>query len=168
MLDSYDENALYVASRRGCADIVRLLISHGADPNEECGGWTPLHAASEHGSPEIARVLLEHGANPNALNRSGGTALHVALEFTVVELLLDQGMDVDVRDKRGWTPLHEAAYDLNLQVFVALLDRGADPHAQTNKGETPFQLANAPHLWATEGNQSQIIQLLSEHTGERI
>jgi ankyrin repeat protein len=169
---SGDETALYVASSGGCVDVVRQLVSHGADPNAECESLhahgTPLHAASYHGRPEIARVLLEHGANPNAPDLSGGTALHLASEIPAIDLLLEHGVNVDIRDKEGWTPLHKAAYNLNLKVVVVLLDRGADPHAQTNKGETPFQLANAPPEWISKEDQAQIIQLLSERTGERI
>ena len=169
----YDENALYMASRCGCADIVQLLIINGADPNER-EGWTPLHEASDQGSPEIVRVLLEHGANPNAPDSSGGTALHVASlasfgrSIAVVELLLEYGVNVDVRDEHEWTPLHKAAYGLNLQGLVVLLNRGADPHAQTHKGEMPFQLANTPDPCASKEDQAQIIQLLSERTGENL
>jgi ankyrin repeat protein len=173
---SKDETALYMASSRGCVDIVRQLISHGADPNAECETfrsgcpvtWTPLHAASHHGMPEIARMLLERGANPNTLDHSGGTALHLTEEITVVDLLLEYGVNVDVRDEEGWTPLHKAAYHLKLQVAVVLLDRSANPHALTNKGETPFRLANSPASWASKEDQSQIVQLLSERTGETI
>jgi ankyrin repeat protein len=165
-----------VASSRECADIVRQLISHGADPNSESEFGAPLHAASYNGSPEIARVLLENGANPNALEHpdySDGAALHIAsynlnVGITIVEILLEYGANVDLRNEAGWTPLHEAAYNLNLQVLVVLLNRGADPHAKTNKGETPFQLTNAPYRWASKENQAQIIQLLSERTSERM
>ena len=165
---SWDETALYMASSRGCADIVKQLISHGADPNVECQGWTPLHVASHCGRPEIAKILLEHGANPNVANHFGQSALHSTSDVTVVELLSEYGVNVGSRDKLGWTPLHKAAYDLNPQILVALLDRGADPHAQTNKRETPFQLANAPSYRGSTEDQAQIIQLLSERTGERI
>jgi ankyrin repeat protein len=166
------ETALYLASSCGRTEIMRLLFSHGADPNARVGtcyvGWTPLHAASHRGRPEVARMLVEHGANPNALDYLGGTALHIASKITVVELLLEYGVNVDVRDKEGWTPLHKAAWNLNLKVVVVLLDRGADPHAVTKKGETPFQLANAPIGRESKKDQSQIMQLLSERTGERI
>ena len=169
---SRGENALYMASSGGYANIVRQLLSHGADPTAECEnelefGWTPLHVASSHRSLEIARVLLEHGANPNALDHSGGTALHLTSEVTVVELLLQYGANLDVRDKRGWTPLHKAAFYLNLQVLVVLLDRGADPHAKTNKGETLIQLANTPSEWRSTKDHAQIIRLLSWRMGER-
>ena len=165
--NSYQKTPLYMASCFGPADIVRQLISHGADLNAESEfGYTALHGASSDGRPEILRILLEHGANPNALTHSGRTALHLAEEATVVELLLEYGANVDVRDNERWTPLHHAADMLNLQVLVALLGRGADPHAETNMGETPFQLANAPYEWASKKDQAQVIQLLSERTGE--
>ena len=177
---SRDETALYMASSSRYADIVRQLVSHGADPNAECKAfdvdhddvkWTPLHVAIYEGAPPIVRTLLEHGADPNAQDNLGATALHLASysgEVTIVELLLDYGVDVDVRDKKGWTPLHEAAYWGNLEVVVVLLNRGADPHAQTNNGKTPILLANTPYWWASRDDQAQAIRLLSGRTGERL
>ena len=166
---SWDETPLYVASRYGYVDIVRQLISHGADLNAESFfGPTALHGASENGRAEISRILLEHGANPNALDIEDRTALHLTKKATVVELLLGYGANVDVRDNAGWTPLHFAAWSLCLEVVMALLDCGADPHAETDWGETPFQLANAPDEWASKEDQAQVIQLLSERTGESV
>ena len=175
------ETALYMASSRGCVDIVRQLISHRTDPNAEFETFdiykgvvksTPLHGASYIGNTQVARILLEHGANPNAPDNSGATALHTASfsgKVAVVELLLEYGAHSDVRDKLGWTPLHEAAFNLHLQVVVALLNHGADPHAQANDRTTPIQLANKRSgWWISREDQAHIIQLLSEHTGERM
>jgi len=178
----WDETALYMASSRGCADIVRQLISHGADLNAECKDcqwnewdedvrWTPLHVASCDATPPVPRMLLECGANPNAPDNLGRTALHMASsygEITDVESLLEYDAKMDVRDEDGWTPLHNAACCLNLQVVVVLLNRGADPHALTNNGETPIQLANAPLSQVLKEDQAQIIRLLSERTSERM
>jgi len=177
-----DETALHMASYGTCADIVRQLISYGADLNAECDGideyhkdvkWTPLHVAIWGGTPPIARTLLEHGADPNAPDSLGTTALHAALHrgwkvVTFVELLLEYGANVDARDKKEWTPLHEAAYHLNQEVVVALLNRGADPRTQTNGGETPIQLANAAPPWVSKEGQAQTIRLLSLCTRERM
>ena len=177
-----DNTALYMASSRRCAYIVRQLIIHDADLNVECPGfsmyndyanWTPLHEASSEGTSPIVRVLLEHGANPNAPDKFGETALHIASwhgDITVVKLLLEYGAKVDVRDKDGLTPLHKATHNVNTQAVKVLLNHGADPHAKTDKGETPFQLAKAPILWVgkSEEDQALIMRLLSKHTGERM
>ena len=178
---SFDETALYMASSLGRADIVRELISHGADLNTGCRTsdmagddvkWTPLHVASSKGNAPVTRILLEHGANPNAPDTKGATAFQVALELcpdiTVVELLLEYGANVDVRNKEGWTQLHRIAYYGNLQLLEVLLNHGADPHAQTDDGKTPIQLANE-FIWSDfEAEKEQIIGLLSERTGERM
>ena len=177
---SRDETALYMASHCECADIVRQLISHGADLNAVCEDfdvyygdvkWTPLQVAICKGTRQISRTLLEYGANPNKLDNWDVTALHLASrsgEITDVESLLEYGANVEVRDRDGWTPLHEAAYHLNLEVLVALLNRGADPHAQINNGETPIQLASAPHSRISKEDQAQILRSLSECTSETL
>ena len=178
--NSRDETALYMASYRGCADIVRQLISYGADLNAECEGideycnnvkWTPLHVAISWGTPSISRTLLEHRANPNTPDDLGPTPLHLALhniETTNVELLLEYRAKVDVQDKDGRTPLHTAAYHLNLKVVVVLLNHGADPGAKTKDGETPVQLADTPWWDASKEDQAPIIRLLSECKRERM
>jgi len=177
-----DKTALSMASSRGCADIniVRQLISHSADLNAECEDWnqydrdvkwTPLHVASYDGFPLVTRMLLEHSANPNAPDNLGRTALYFASFYgniKVVELLLQYGADVDVRGKDGWTPLHRAAYHVNLQAVVILLNHGADPRAKTINGRTPMWLANAAYRLFSKEDQTHIIQLLSERTGERL
>jgi len=170
---------LHVAISEERRDIAVLLLERGADTETRSHqDETALHVAISYGTPPIARTLLEHGADPNAPDNLGTTALHVASlarrrssVVTFVEVLLEYGANVDARDKNGRTPLHEAAYHLNLEGVVVLLNRGADPRAQTNEGETPIQLANAPYWpgWTLEKrrDQARITRLLSERTSER-
>lgn len=48
------------------ADVVRILLDHGADPNirDEGDYAMPLHFAAEIGDIDIIRMLIEHGADP--------------------------------------------------------------------------------------------------------
>ncbi len=53
-------------------------------------------------------VALAAGADVNAVNRAGDTAIHFAAAMgfdSVVQLLADKGADVNVKNKRGLTPL---------------------------------------------------------------
>jgi ankyrin repeat protein len=48
------------------AELGRMLIEAGADPNGEAeGGFTALHSAAQNGDLAFARLLLEHGADPS-------------------------------------------------------------------------------------------------------
>ena len=82
--------ALHEATRRGSADIVRLLLKGGANANAaDRKGWTALHMAVLRIMTEEAGVLtkgialcemlLKHGADPNLRNADRmSTALHLA------------------------------------------------------------------------------------------
>lgn len=55
-----NQPALHSSSSKGCLEMVRLLVSHGADVslcNKE--GWTPLHLSVFHGHRSVASFLLK-------------------------------------------------------------------------------------------------------------
>jgi NF-kappa-B inhibitor-like protein 2 len=58
---------LHEAANHGHADIVELLLAHGAAVNDRggqhCGGVTPLLDSANCGHMEIMRLLIDRGAN---------------------------------------------------------------------------------------------------------
>ena len=54
--------------RSSCSLLFRLLLEHGADPNQSIRGVSPLHLAAQINdeviAPAFVRALLEHGADP--------------------------------------------------------------------------------------------------------
>jgi ankyrin repeat protein len=59
------KSALHVAASQGHEGLVQLLISHGADANQDCGSY-PIQAAAWSGSITAVALLLQAGANLNA------------------------------------------------------------------------------------------------------
>ena len=54
---------LHAAAAGKHADIVKLLIDHGASVNaRQHGGWTALHAAAQNGDVAMAAILIAAGA----------------------------------------------------------------------------------------------------------
>jgi ankyrin repeat protein len=89
------ETALYAASSRGFAGVVRLLLEASADA-ELTGGsrGTALSAAAYYGHNEIVNMLIprsfpwwRHGTALEQATRGGNV--------TTVQLLLDQGVDIN-------------------------------------------------------------------------
>lgn len=95
--------------------IVELLLANGLDIGARSDtGTTPLHwAANFQADIGITRVVLAAKPDINAVNDTGETPLHWAARGKPdkVELLLDHGADVNVKDKWGGTPLQHAVKD---------------------------------------------------------
>jgi ankyrin repeat protein len=105
----------------GHADVMRVLADAGADPQRPTkDGTTPLMAAAgvgrvlaetrltADGSVEAARLAWELGGNVNAANAAAETALHGAAHIrsdTLVQFLAEKGAALDVKNRRGETPL---------------------------------------------------------------
>ena len=145
---------------------------------------TPLHLVSRYRSEnnhkvtKTAQLLLEHGANVHMRNKNGQMPLHLASQHVIpriVEFFLKLGADVDARDSSNSTPLHWAVSSpfqrgfsrpplgvvdgppmlwRVIKTIKQLLEHGAKPQIQNDKGETPLQVALA------RGEQ-EIIDLLS-------
>lgn len=113
-------------------EMVRLLISHGADVNApDSNGILPLCRAVP--SPDMVELLLEHGADPNGRRGSGTSStitnlpLHVACQLNSLracEILMASGAEADATCPRGWFPLHYAAQTGDLGVCRLLLEGG--------------------------------------------
>jgi hypothetical protein len=127
--------ALVQAAARGDTDEIDRLLADGVAVNGEApaplpggklipglaqlfpGGipqmpMTPLLAAVVNKQQPAAERLLRGGAGPNLVHSRHGTPLHAAIgagDVELLQLLIEHGADVNVRNAQGQTPLQMLA-----------------------------------------------------------
>jgi ankyrin repeat protein len=144
-------SVLYRASERGNAGLVRLLLEHGANPND---GESTYHAA-ERNHRAVLELLLAHGAEISAAHPHWrNTVLYYLAGYREeqpmaasategMRWLLEHGADPNVPSYASQeTPLHRvAALGRATPLAHLLLEHGADPSRPRADGRTPYDLA---------------------------
>lgn len=143
--------------------LIDLLLEHGASIDGRSDGWNPLMSALANNRPEAAEALAARGARVDGIvaaagvgrldlvasyvNRAGfdpsvpdvGKAFVWAARYgrtSVVEYLLQKGVDPAVTDEGGMTGLHWATGTGGLEVVKLLLKHGAPLEARNCYGGT--------------------------------
>ncbi|KAF9894874.1 hypothetical protein FE257_004495 [Aspergillus nanangensis] len=104
---------LHIAATNGLDEVVWLLLRKGADlMRRDNSGRTALHCAVTGGHVQISRMLSQHAKDiVNVSDDQGQTALHVAASTGAGEMvacLVEQGVDIGLEDRDGWTALNRA------------------------------------------------------------
>ena len=162
-LRSWHGTALNSAVRRSDATSAELLLDAGADPDSRDENDNPVifEAATvpkTNGSlpaAQIVKLLHKHGANLKVRDNSQSTLLHVAAEacnLEAVEMLLAEGLDPDVVDNTGQTPLQKA------------LDCLPPPYSKSLKDRNEFDIRQEAIVRLLSGSRSKLDR--NEHSGQ--
>jgi len=135
-------------------DIVKLLISNGADVNlKDKYSTTALHEAVRSSNLDIVKLLLENKADVNAIDRYKNTSLYRAViaatdlattnneaskgknkkddigklrnnKLEIIKLLLANNAEMNCINTSGSSPIMQAIIDSNLSVLDLFIENG--------------------------------------------
>jgi Ankyrin repeats (3 copies) len=151
---------LYYAALCGFRNIVEQLIIKYPQHANATGGWyrTPAVAALARRHFEVAQLLHRNGSSVDPRGLQGLSPLHSAAnrgDLEMVQVLLDYGIDVNVGNEFGSTPLALGDFK-DPGVVRLLLDNGADPNARTQDRTTQLHRAS-------RSGRIEIARILVEH-----
>jgi len=118
-------NPLKVAVRNDNEEIVKLLLSHKADPNYKCYNFIN-YALFNVQSVEVLDLLYKYGANLNATYNSYTLMMIKVDNIEIIKYLLEHGADPDIVNNDGKTAIMMAYEQGYKQTVKLLLKWGAD------------------------------------------
>jgi uncharacterized protein len=121
---------------------IRFLIENKNDLNQkDILGDTPLDLAVKSDRLEIFKLLLESGANISTWTIANITETDGIFCMEMLSLILECGIDVNLKLEDGETLLIYAAGEGNLKIVERLVELGADINAVSRQAD--FALLNA-------------------------
>ena len=168
--DDYNKNttALFESVNLQYYKIVQILLQNNADPNKKCildgVDYSPLNIACLNLNIGIVHLLLKYGASVNTTDnydsfynrcpymdndwyKNQYTLLYINCCFdngneTIIQLLLNYGENIDTQmECNGYTALHIACENNNINVVKLLLKNNANLNIQNENGDTPLHIA---------------------------
>lgn len=115
--------------------IVQLLLDKGAEVNPK-NKTAPFLSAT---SSDMIDFLIRNGADVDASDSAGNTLLHSSKAAEITTILLQQKAKINQQNKQGETPLMKAAQTGNVDVFMHLLQNGADTTITDQRGKTAIE-----------------------------
>jgi ankyrin repeat protein len=151
--DGYSDNS------QKALNLIYYMISKDIDVNAQNNkGMTPFMLSCAYGQKYIAQQLIlqtsliDHSKRDN----SGFDNFLWAVELreqVILTKLLQQGLNIDIQDNLGRTPLHRSCLNNYPELIKLLLERGANKTIVENEGFYPV------HLAASKGNVESLIAL---------
>jgi ankyrin repeat protein len=146
--------------------IISLLIKSGINLNaKNIYGNSAISYSINTKNLKLVKHLLKIGADINILDSNGNTLVHKIVLLAlferlknkeldeIIDLLIANGANPNIRNNDGYTPLHLAVKPANdkdekaaYQLVQKLLDYSADPNIEDKVGATSFDYAKGDVL----------------------
>jgi len=153
----FGQTPLDAANKYNQGAVAVLLRKYGGKTCVELGA---LFDSAKKGNIEGIKQHLAAGGDVSLRNNNGDTMLNYAAFLghkEIVELLVENGAEVNAKGLADWTPLHLAAQNNKEQIVQLLIAKGAEmnPYTTPGFGGTPLDVSNG-----------RIANLLRKHGGK--
>jgi ankyrin repeat protein len=149
-MDSEGNYMLNVATQAGNIEIVKYLVSQGADIHiKDSSKETPLQIAIHEGNLELINFFLSKKADVNMKDHFNETSLHDATDkgkIEIVKLIVSHGADLNAKNNLRETPLLYAVKNNYSDIAEYLISEGAEVNSKDYRGKSPL------HEAAYQGN----------------
>lgn len=165
---------LELAWHNNLPDVISLLREKNVSIEEtDTEGNTPLAQALSkkiHDTPTLFLLIQEQIINKK--NNKGYTPLHIVLtqsgaRLNVINLLVKQGADLELKDNAGNTPIHFASKNASGKILYNMLKSIQDEdkiydlvNIQNEQGATALHLAIVRYLYEKKEDMHSIALLL--------
>ena len=154
---TFDSVEFFRAVNVDNADAISRMLAAGLDPNQlDPRGQPALLVALQGESLKVAKVLWDaKGIQIDIRNHAGETPLMMAALKAEIDAANALVAHGAAVQKEGWSPLHYAATGGSAAIIKLLLSKGAVLEARSPNGSTPLMMA------ARYGNEEAVDALLA-------
>jgi ankyrin repeat protein len=155
-----------IKNRKDQNTIISLLLKSGINLNaKNIYGNSAISYSINTKNLRLLKHLLKLGADINILDANGNTLVHKIVLLAlferlknkeldeIIDILIANGINPNIRNNDGYTPLHLAVKPANdrderaaYQLVQKLLDYSADPNIEDKVGATSFDYAKGEVL----------------------
>lgn len=161
----YGETPIMIACSCGSNDMVKLLLTYGADIHQKSKkGYSLIHFVCYYDHVDIIRILLVRGVNVNEKSNDGNTPLKIACcydNYDIAKLLLESGANANSENKYNDTCMHVTCNMNYHDLTKLLLKHGANSYKKNHYDETPISIARKKGF-------HNIVKLINKEMKKRI
>ena len=159
----YSQRSFVTYAQDGDLDVVRLFVEAGMDVNVQPYSSSVAHIAETTQDDLVAVWFPQPGDEDNntALMKAAGQG-----HIEVVRFLVEQGADLDIRNRQEQNALMLAAAGGHLAVATFLIDSGV--YASISPPLLNYNYGNGPQIaleWAVYNGHLDVVRLLLEVIG---
>jgi ankyrin repeat protein len=141
---SYQNLAYYAET--GDIDLLNEKLEEGEDPDEFTeAGMNSIHLSAQYGHVKCMKALLEASGDVSIPDKkTGRLPLHWACvkgSTEIVEILLEAGTSIEIKDNDGCTPIMLACANGKAETAITLREMGAKVNIKSKDGSTPLHYA---------------------------